>query len=393
MLSTTGRKEKLPASKGSEIEVSLDWHHHRLGEVWYRAILQENLAAASSKRKKLSVRHLNPLLNEDHSPPVITTAVHRLLRPVPPPLEVGFEEGDMIDAAHKDGWWSGWVIKVMGNGRFLVYLRFEPDVIEVERKDLRPHLVWKDEEWFRCCEEKLLTEKEFSTGTTVEVKKKVEPFGIIWAPAITIKENETGTLLVKYKGFGREGRKTNVSYSKIRPSPPPFGSRAFGLMENVDALLESGWCPSVVTMVLSWNRYAVLLGRNKPCEVFNHSQLRPSVEWSDGAWQTQEEKANEESNNIESVNERQRGQQPQVSASQTPDPMPNVVETPKAKETIMVLPFVKKSPCWQRQEALLKEEKVREDKEIARIQSEAVVLDQKVQNAVQEFLVTATAPW
>lgn len=205
------------------------------------------------------------------------------------------------------------------------------------------------------------------------------------------------------------------------------------------------------------------------------------------------------------------------SASQTPDPMPNVVETPKAKETIMVLPFVKKSPCWQvlesveilkavpqhphfspllkckealregeairaminfakllgivgdlqvddslndinsinefflmlekygfdvtaprakiekllsikesrtwaleelqvaervmaekdnkrrkledqivelqRQEALLKEEKVREDKEIARIQSEAVVLDQKVQNAVQEFLVTATAPW
>ena len=137
---------------------------------------------------------------------------------------------------------------------------------------------------------KQLTEKEFSTGTTVEVKKKVEPFGIIWAPAITIKENETGTLLVKYKGFGREGRKTNVSYSKIRPSPPPFGSRAFGLMENVDALLESGWCPSVVTMVLSWNRYAVLLGRNKPCEVFNHSQLRPSVEWSDGAWQTQEEK-------------------------------------------------------------------------------------------------------
>lgn len=81
-----------------------------------------------------------------------------------------------------------------------------------------------------------------------------------------------------------------VPYSKIRPSPPPFGSRAFGFMENVDALLESGWCPSVVTMVLSGNRYAVLLGRNKPCKLFNHSQLRPSVEWSDGAWQTQEEK-------------------------------------------------------------------------------------------------------
>ncbi|KAF2559725.1 hypothetical protein F2Q68_00014275, partial [Brassica cretica] len=128
-----------------------------------------------------------------------------------------------------------------------------------------------------------------------------------------------------------------VPYSKIRPSPPPFGSRAFGFMENVDALLESGWCPSVVTMVLSGNRYAVLLGRNKPCKIFNHSQLRPSVEWSDGAWQTQEEKVKlftvillgEDALLVEE------------SAARTPDPMP------KAKETIMVLPFVRKSPCWQ----------------------------------------------
>ncbi|XP_056860734.1 DUF724 domain-containing protein 5-like isoform X2 [Raphanus sativus] len=36
------------------------------------------------------------------------------------------------------------------------------------------------------------------------------------------------------------------------------------------------------------------------------------------------------------------------SASQTPRSMPNsVVETPKTKETAMVLPFVKKSPCWK----------------------------------------------
>lgn len=150
MLSTTGRKEKLAVSTGSYIEVSSDEHYHATGNVWYHALLQENLA--SSKRKKLSVLHLNPLSNEDYSPPLITTAFHRLIRPVPPPdpfPEVGFEKGDMIDAAHKGGWWSGWVIKVLGES-FLVYLRFEPDVIEVERKDMRPHWVWKDAEWFRC---------------------------------------------------------------------------------------------------------------------------------------------------------------------------------------------------------------------------------------------------
>ncbi|RID47733.1 hypothetical protein BRARA_I04305 [Brassica rapa] len=479
MLSTTGRKEKLSVSQGSYIEVSSDEHYYATGNVWYHALLRENLA--SSKRKKLSVLHLNPLSNEDYSPPLITTAFYRLIRPVPrldPFPEVGFEEGDMIDAAHKGGWWSGWVIKVLDRGeRFLVYLRFEPDVIEVERKDMRPHWVWKDEEWFRC-EKRLLTESEFSSGTEVEVRTKVEPFGDIWAPAIIIKKNEDETLLVKY-GEENACRKINVPYSKIRPSPPSFGSRPFGLMENVDVLVECGWCPSVVCMVLCGDKYTVLLGRNKKSEDFDHSLLRPSMEWKDGVWQTKEKvsdrkesphaaeestrirvkvrktrsssgtnvknlpqtpvssgeiaskmanvvisentlvtkkpeiaetkesrspivlgvvattllakqavktpprkklktvksqkgsendsvgvKAHEKSNNRESVNKRKRGrphkfiskepkQKTGVSAS---DPMlhnavvekhVDVVETPKAKETTIVLPFVKKSPCWK----------------------------------------------
>lgn len=151
MLLTTGRKEKLSVSKGSEIEVSSGEYEYGTGNVWYSAILEENLA--KSKRKKLSVRHLDPLLKEDYYPPLIKTTFHRLIRPVPPPdpfPEVDFEEGDVIDAAYKGGWSSGSVIKVLGNRRFLVFLRFEPDVIDIHRKDLRPHLVWKDDQWFRC---------------------------------------------------------------------------------------------------------------------------------------------------------------------------------------------------------------------------------------------------
>ncbi|KAL0715013.1 hypothetical protein Bca4012_021992 [Brassica carinata] len=295
MLSTTGRKEKLSVSKGSYIEVSSDEHYHSTGDVWYHALLQENLAP--SKRKKLSVLHLNPLSNDDYSPPLITTAFHRLIRPVPPPdpfPEVGFEEGDKIDAAHKGGWWSGWVIRALDRRqRFLVYLRFGPDVIEVERKDMRPHWVWKNEEWFRC-KKRLLTESERRAGTEVEVRTKVEPFGNIWTPGITIKENEDGTMLVKYMSLNAF-RKANVPNSKIRPSPPSFGFKGFGLMENVDVLIEeSGWCPSVVSMVLCEDRYTVLLGRSKKSEDFDQSQLRPSMEWSDGAWQTKEKVSDRE---------------------------------------------------------------------------------------------------
>lgn len=85
---------------------------------------------------------------------------------------------------------------------------------------------------------KLLVESEFSAETTVEVRTRVEPFGIIWAPGITTTENEDGTLLVKYKSLGGECRTTHVPSSEIRPLPPSFGSRCFGLLENVDAHLE-----------------------------------------------------------------------------------------------------------------------------------------------------------
>ncbi|WZY87456.1 hypothetical protein YC2023_044191 [Brassica napus] len=294
MLSSTGRKEKLSASKGSEIEVSSNESN---GNVWYRAILEENLAV--SKRKKLSVRHLNPLSTqeEDHSPPLITTAVHRLIRPLPPPdpsspEEVDFEEGDMVDAAHRGGWWSGWVVKLLPGHRFLVYLKFEPDVIEVGRKELRTHMVWNDDEWFRC-EKRHLMKSEYSAGENVEVRTQVEDFGDIWVSAIAIMENEDGTLLlVKHKslsgGEEDEWTKRNVPYSEVRPPPPPFDLRPFGLMEQVDALLGSGWCPSVVSMVLTGDRYTLLVGTNKEGKDFVQSQLRPSMEWKGGAWLTKE---------------------------------------------------------------------------------------------------------
>ncbi|CAH8257114.1 unnamed protein product [Arabidopsis lyrata] len=291
MLLTTGRKEKLSVSKGSEIEVSSQEYEYGTGNVWYCAILEETLA--KSKRKKLSVRHLDPLLKDDYSPPLIQTTVHRLMRPVPPPdpfPEVDFEEGDVVDAAHKGGWWSGLVIKVLGNWRFLVYLRFQPDVIELQRKDLRPHFTWKDDEWFRY--EKLqLTESDFSAGKSVEVRTEVHNLGDVWAPAMAIKENEDGTLLVKLKTLSDEEvdcTKISVSYSKIRPSPLPIGLRDYKLMENVDALVESGWCPGVVSKVLFGKRYAVALGPNKESKEFSRLQLRPSIEWKDGVWHKEE---------------------------------------------------------------------------------------------------------
>ncbi|CAN7012858.1 unnamed protein product [Brassica oleracea var. botrytis] len=146
---------------------------------------------------------------------------------------------------------------------------------------------------------KHLMKSEYSAGANVEVRTQVEDFGDIWVSAIAIMENEDGTLLlVKYKSLSGgeeedEWTKRNVPYSEVRPPPPPFDLRAFGLMEHVDALLESGWCPSVVSMVLTGDRYTVLVGTNKESKDFEQSQLRPSMEWKGGAWLTKEKVSDE----------------------------------------------------------------------------------------------------
>ncbi|CAN7052569.1 unnamed protein product [Brassica rapa subsp. trilocularis] len=299
---------------------------------------------------------------------------------------------------------------------------------------------------------KVISRKQFSAGATVEVRTKVESFGIIWAPAITIKENEDGTLLVKYKslsGGEDEWTKTSVPYSEVRPSTPPFDLRAFSLMEN----------------------------------------------WKDGAWQTQEEKSscyfcrdlgskmvndvmNEESNNRKSVSKRKREQQPPVPQRPHFSPLLECEEEFREGEAIGAMVnftgllekvrdikvhdsvsainrirdcflklekhgfdvtaprsrihkilCIKECQTWalkevqyaermitekgskrrklqddielvskkivelRRQEALLKEEKVTNEKEIARMKSHAVVLDRKVQSVEQDFMATVSPPW
>ncbi|CAF2176183.1 unnamed protein product [Brassica napus] len=295
---------------------------------------------------------------------------------------------------------------------------------------------------------KLLIDSEFSAGATVEVRTKVESFGIIWAPAITIKENEDGTLLVKYKslsGGEDEWTKKSVPYSEVRPSPPPFDGK-FKTIYGVE-------------------RY--------------------------GAWQTQEEKSscyfcrdlgskmvndvmNEESNNRKSVSKRKREQQPPSNFSplleceeefregeaigamvnftgllekvrdiQVHDSVSAInrirdcflklekhgfdVTAPRSR--IHNILCIKECQTWalkevqyaermitekgskrrklqddielvskkivelRRQEALLKEEKVTNEKEIARMKSHAVVLDRKVQSVEQDFMATVSPPW
>ncbi|WZY91320.1 hypothetical protein YC2023_063649 [Brassica napus] len=132
--------------KGSEVEVSSQ--EEGLKGAYFTALLKENTTL--SGRKKLSVTY-KTLLTDDGSSPLTEAVQQSLLRPVPPEEEyagVVLEEGTVVDAYLRDGWWTGVVInKKLEDNNFLVCFDSPPDIIVFEKTNLRAHVDWTDSKW------------------------------------------------------------------------------------------------------------------------------------------------------------------------------------------------------------------------------------------------------
>ncbi|KAG7644613.1 Agenet domain plant type [Arabidopsis suecica] len=277
--------------KGSEVEVSST--EEGFADAWFRGILQEN--PTKSGRKKLRVRYLT-LLNDDALSPLIENIEPRFIRPVPPENEyngIVLEEGTVVDADHKDGWWTGVIIKKLENGKFWVYYDSPPDIIEFERNQLRPHLRWSGWKWLRPDIQEL-DKSMFSSGTMAEVSTIVDKAEVAWFPAMIIKEIEVDgekKFIVKdcnkHLSFSGDEVRTNstIDSSRVRPTPPPFPVEKYELMDRVEVFRGSVWRQGLVRGVLDHNCYMVCLVVTKEEPVVKHSDLRPCKVWEDGVWQ------------------------------------------------------------------------------------------------------------
>lgn len=133
--------QRLDLREGREVEVCYE-------AVWYKAIIE---ATPPTKSKSGFIKHSVRLLKDKFSTPLTQLSQNVLLRPLPPlhlQARINIKEGCVVDAYHKHGWWTGFVIKELEDDKCLVLFDSPPDIIQLESKDLRPHLKWVAKKWW-----------------------------------------------------------------------------------------------------------------------------------------------------------------------------------------------------------------------------------------------------
>ncbi|XP_010421186.1 PREDICTED: DUF724 domain-containing protein 10-like [Camelina sativa] len=382
--------ERLSLRDGCEVEIS--YKNNGTEGVWYKAIIE------AKPLRELCVR----FLKEDFSTPLNELRDKVLIRPIPPKNVqacIDIEIGTIVDADYKDAWWTGFVVKEIGDDQCLVFFDSLSEIIQFGKKHLRPHLEWVDEKiysWWiiRSTQNseflmRLAEEPMFSPGTMVELRSKInETDEFVWVPAMVIKEFKEGDdgefrYIVKDMPLIRksyEGRPNKtVDLPSLRPIPPFFRVEEYQVDELIEVYHDGyGWRQGRVTesqipmMGRLW--CGLLMEATKKKVLFKKSDLRPLKVWEDGVWKTRElsltqgsgdkmgdsvMNANESDPHVtpppgmtitplkqvkaENDSTRENGNNEDINRKRKRED--NLCSV--AKDTTMVLPFEKKSPFWK----------------------------------------------
>ncbi|KAK3020069.1 hypothetical protein RJ639_004069 [Escallonia herrerae] len=264
---------------GSRVEVSSDDDGFR--DAWYVAtVLHPPSTPNHIKRRRRSsdnsdkflVQYETLLADEGSKEPLTEYVGRSFVRPLSmhDDSEYEFKRYDVVEAAHRDGWWTGVVTKVVEGGsasRYVVYFKNPPDEIEFRRSDLRVHRDWVDREWVRPQNQGTIGVL-FSTGTAVEVSFDGQHSRDTWHLATVLRETGKNTFLVEYQNLGTgDETETTVDSHHIRPCPPRLEDKEFVLLEKVDAFYDYGWWSGNIVKILE-DRSHIGLSGLKWCHSF-----------------------------------------------------------------------------------------------------------------------------
>ncbi|PRQ59699.1 putative Agenet-like domain-containing protein [Rosa chinensis] len=266
---------------------------------WFPAtILEPPANSSASKRKtftsnKVLIQYKTLVSDKDPTKPLVEHTTVGLLRQPPPAdnaEEERFEENDVVDAFHLEGWWTGLVMSVVGE-KYGVGFKKPPDYLELERSKLRSHWDWDHGVWTRAPRQ-VLRGSNYKPWTPVEVNLEKDHLWSSWLPAFFIGQVGGDSFLVQYKYKTPENDDKNglvkvvVADHQIRPRPPQQEEKDFHLSQMVDAFCDMGWWVGDITEVLTDKRYVVTFRFTKEEKEFCHPELRCHLEWIGKQWVT-----------------------------------------------------------------------------------------------------------
>ncbi|XP_057803854.1 DUF724 domain-containing protein 2-like [Salvia miltiorrhiza] len=273
---------------GSLVEVYVN--EENMGDVYFSATV---VPPPHSPRKsntqisgeKLYVKYENLLARKNRPDRLRECVDISIVRPAPPLLQKAaakrFEPNDVVDAFYNDGWWKGVISSVVGGGeRFVVTFENPPDVQEFGPTALRAHWDWADGVWTGLVERKgKMGISAFETGAEVEISLEDA-----WFPAAIVRDLGNGAYLVEMKDKNGEMVEAQVDFGHIRPCPPIFRERKFGIWEKVDAFFDYGWRSGLIKERVGKNEYIVFFELTNLNRLLNQSELRLHMDWRDGKW-------------------------------------------------------------------------------------------------------------
>ena len=136
---------------------------------------------------------------------------------------------------------------------------------------------------------KVPTGSLFSLASEVEMDIDKGNSGITWFPMISVGEVGVNCVMLKCESLENDDKnelhgKEIVSAKRFRPRPPQIGDKSFKLSEKVDVFFGSCWTVGIVTRILEGQKFTVTFKHGKKEADFDHTELRPHLDWIDGKW-------------------------------------------------------------------------------------------------------------
>jgi len=134
------RTDSLMFSVGKNVEVSFDRDDRR--DAWFPSKVLEHLENGS-----FLVERYRTIDKKASIDKVTVDSFH--IRPLPPHIKrKKFNLLEKVDAFYDLAWWSGVITRELADSRYTVFFKHTNMEKELNDSDLRPHMDWKDGQWF-----------------------------------------------------------------------------------------------------------------------------------------------------------------------------------------------------------------------------------------------------